>query len=120
MVAGRLLQTAPDQLDIVKGVVIDRGGQERVSLAELGRIAYYRGGDLPDDVHPEFRVTRSFRPVGDAHSYTNGLHATYLELDVETGFVRLLGYWVVEDCGTMVNPLLVDEQVRGGVAMGLG
>jgi len=119
-VAGRLLQTAPDRLDIVKGMVVDRGGQARVSLAELGRIAYLRGADLPDDVHPEFRVTRSFRPVGDAHAYTNGLHATYLELDVETGFVRLLGYWVVEDCGTMVNPLLVEEQVRGGVAMGLG
>lgn len=119
-VAGRLLQTAPAELDIVRGAVVDRGGRERISLAELARIAYYRGAELPDDVHPEFRVTRSFRPIGDTHAYTNGLHATYLEVDIETGFVRLLGYWVVEDCGTMVNPLLVEEQIRGGVALGLG
>ena len=119
-VAGRLLQTAPDALDIVDATVVDRQGQRRLTLAELGRIAFYRGAELPDDLHPEFSVTRSFRSIGDAHAYTNGTHGVHLELDVDTGFVRLLGYWVVEDCGTMVNPLLVEEQVRGGAALGLG
>ncbi|MDE1931141.1 MAG: xanthine dehydrogenase family protein molybdopterin-binding subunit, partial [Alphaproteobacteria bacterium] len=46
--------------------------------------------------------------------------ASYLEVDVETGFVKLLKHWVVEDCGRVVNPLLVDEQIRGGVVQGIG
>jgi len=45
---------------------------------------------------------------------------SYVEVDVETGFVKLLGHWVAEDCGRMINPMLVDEQVRGGVAHGIG
>ena len=48
------------------------------------------------------------------------MQACWLEVDVETGFVRLLKHWVVEDCGTAVNPLLVDEQIRGGVVQGIG
>ncbi len=48
------------------------------------------------------------------------MQASWLEVDIETGFVTLLKHWVVEDCGTVLNPLLVDEQVRGGVVQGLG
>jgi len=48
------------------------------------------------------------------------VQASWLEVDIETGFVTLLKHWVVEDCGTVLNPLLVDEQVRGGVVQGLG
>jgi carbon-monoxide dehydrogenase large subunit len=118
--AAPLLQRPASELDIVRGEVVDPAGAKRISLAELARVAYYRSGDLPAGLHPEMRVTRSFRAVGDAHAYTNGMHGAHLELDAETGFVRLLGYWVAEDCGVMVNPLLVDEQIRGGVAMGLG
>ena len=118
--AGSLLQSAPADLDIVDGRIVDQAGQERLPLAELAQMAYYRGADLPEGVHPEFSVTRSFRPAGDAHAYTNGVQGSYLEVDIDTGFVRLLGHWVVEDCGTMINPLLVEEQIRGGVALGLG
>jgi carbon-monoxide dehydrogenase large subunit len=53
-------------------------------------------------------------------AFTNGVQASWLEVDVETGFVTLLKHWVVEDCGRMVNPLLVEEQIRGGVVQGLG
>ena len=120
LVAGRIAGVPPERLDIVDGDVIDTGGRVVTNLGELARIAYYRGAELPKDLHPELRATRSFRPLGDAHAYTNGVHGVHVELDVETGFLRLLGYWVAEDCGTMVNPLLVDEQIRGGVAMGLG
>jgi len=52
--------------------------------------------------------------------FTNAAHACHLELDVETGLVKLLDYWVVEDCGTVINPKLVAEQTRGGVVQGLG
>jgi aerobic carbon-monoxide dehydrogenase large subunit len=52
--------------------------------------------------------------------FTNGIHASHVEIDIETGFVKLLRHWVVDDSGTIVNPLLVDEQLRGGVVQGLG
>jgi carbon-monoxide dehydrogenase large subunit len=50
----------------------------------------------------------------------NGIQASLVELDVKTGFVRLLKHWVVEDCGQVINPLLADEQIRGGVVQGIG
>ena len=53
-------------------------------------------------------------------AFTNGIQASYLEVDTETGFIKLLQPLVVEDCGTIINPQLVDEQIRGGVVQGLG
>ena len=53
-------------------------------------------------------------------AFTNGVQASWLEVDTDTGFVKLLQHWVVEDCGTIINPQLVDEQIRGGVVQGLG
>jgi aerobic carbon-monoxide dehydrogenase large subunit len=50
----------------------------------------------------------------------NGVQASYVEVDCETGFVKLLGQWAVDDCGRIINPLLVDEQVRGGIVQGIG
>jgi carbon-monoxide dehydrogenase large subunit len=52
--------------------------------------------------------------------FSNGAMASYVEVDPETGLVRLLGHWVVEDVGTILNPKLVDEQIRGGVVQGIG
>jgi carbon-monoxide dehydrogenase large subunit len=48
------------------------------------------------------------------------VQASYLELDPESGFIKLLGHWAVDDCGRVINPLLVNEQVRGGIAQGVG
>ena len=53
-------------------------------------------------------------------AFTNGVQGAYLEVDAETGFVTLLNHWCVEDCGTVINPQMVDEQIRGGIAQGLG
>jgi len=57
---------------------------------------------------------------GFPFAFTNGVQASHVEVDVETGLVKLLKHWVVEDCGRIINPLLVDEQIRGGVVQGLG
>jgi carbon-monoxide dehydrogenase large subunit len=53
-------------------------------------------------------------------AFTNGIQASWLEVDTDTGFVKLLKHWCVEDCGTIINPQLVDEQIRGGVVQGIG
>jgi aerobic carbon-monoxide dehydrogenase large subunit len=119
--AGAILQSSPAALDIRGGWIVDRtSGADRVELAEIGRVSYFRGDTLPPDIQPELMVTRHYQPRDYPFAFTNGIQASWVEIDVETGFVTLLKHWVVEDCGTVVNPLLVDEQIRGGVVQGLG
>ena len=119
--AGILLQSEPAALDIINGTIVDAANHtERMSLAELGRIAHFRVGDLPNEVQPTLMVTRRFRVKDIPYIFTNGIHGAYVEVDTDTGFIRLLNHWVVEDCGRMINPILTDEQVRGGAVQGLG
>ncbi|MGG5807641.1 xanthine dehydrogenase family protein molybdopterin-binding subunit [Falsiroseomonas sp. CW058] len=120
-VAGAMLQAAPGSLDIVMGQVVDREtGRERMPLGELGRIVYFRGDTLPKDLPRELVQTRHFITKDYPFAFTNGIQASWVEVDVETGMVKLLEHWCVEDCGRVINPLLVDEQVRGGIVQGLG
>ncbi len=120
-VAGQVLQANPASLDIVAGEVIEHAtGRPRLTLAEVGRLAYFRTDTLPPGFHPELTVVRHYVPQGQPFAFTNGIQASYLEVDADTGFVTLLGHWVVEDCGTLLNPQLVEEQQRGGVAQGIG
>ena len=120
-VAGVILQADPGALDVRNGQVVDAAtGTERMPLEELGRVAYFRPDTLPKDLQPEFMVTRHYVQKDYAFVFTNGMQASYLEVDVDTGFVTLLDHWCVEDCGTLINPQLVDEQIRGGVVQGIG
>jgi aerobic carbon-monoxide dehydrogenase large subunit len=120
-VAAAILQSAPAELDIVDGVVVNTdGGAARIELRELARIVYFRPDTLPPGVQPELMATRHYVPREYPFAFTNGVQASWLELDTETGFIKLLKHWVVEDCGTIINPQLVDEQIRGGVVQGLG
>ena len=120
-VAGVMLQADPATLDIRNAKIVDAAtGTERMPLEELGRVAYFRPDTLPKDLKPELMVTRHYVQKDYAFVFTNGMQASYLEVDTETGFVKLLNHWCVEDCGTVINPQLVDEQVRGGVVQGIG
>ncbi len=120
-IAGRILQTSPDALDIAEGAVIERAtGASRTGLGELAALVYFRSDTLPPDTQANLTVAHHFAPKGFPFAFTNGVHASLVEVDVETGFVKLLKHWVVEDCGRVINPLLVNEQVRGGVVQGLG
>jgi aerobic carbon-monoxide dehydrogenase large subunit len=120
-VAGSILQAKPETLDIRNGVVVDKEtGAERIGLDEVARIAYFRPDTLPPGFQAELVATRHYVPREYAFAFTNGAQASYLEVDTDTGFIKLLKHWCVEDCGTVINPQLVDEQVRGGVVQGLG
>jgi len=120
-VAGAMLQAAPDTLDLVNGEIVERkSGQSRMPLAELSRIVYFRGDTLPPDLPRELMQTRHFITKEYPFAFTNGVQACWLEVDVDTGMVQLLKHWCVEDCGRIINPLLVDEQVRGGIVQGIG
>jgi carbon-monoxide dehydrogenase large subunit len=120
-IAGVLLQSDPATLDIVDGVVVDAGTTNaRIPLSEIGRIGHFQVAELPNDVKPILSATRRFRLTDDLYIFTNGIHGAYVEVDVDTGFIKLLKHWVVEDCGRVINPMLADEQVRGGCVQGLG
>ncbi|MEL0013485.1 MAG: molybdopterin cofactor-binding domain-containing protein, partial [Alphaproteobacteria bacterium] len=120
-VAGQLLQADAKTLDIQNGMVVDRGtDNERIGLDELARISYFRSDLIPKGFQPELMATRHFVPREYNIAFTNGIQACYVEVDPDTGFLKFLDFWVVEDCGTVLNPQLVDEQVRGGVIQGLG
>jgi carbon-monoxide dehydrogenase large subunit len=119
--AARVLGRPAESLDLRGGEVVERdGGERHLSLEALARRAYFRPDLTPVDFTPELMVTRSFSQRAYGSVFSNGVHASHVEVDVDTGWVRLLRHWVVEDCGTVVNPLLVDEQIRGGVVQGLG
>ncbi|MEQ1647230.1 MAG: xanthine dehydrogenase family protein molybdopterin-binding subunit [Hyphomicrobiaceae bacterium] len=120
-IAAAMLQAHAGELDLVAGSVVDKAtGVERMSLAELGRVVYFRGDTLPKDLPRELMQTRHYTPKQYPFAFTNGVQACLLEVDIDTGIVKLLKHWVVEDCGTVINPMLVDEQVRGGVVQGIG
>ncbi len=119
-VAASILQTQPDTLDIAKGSIVGAGGDERMTLSELARIVYYRGNELPPDLKPELIATRHYRVTDFPFVFTNGAMAAEVEVDAEIGLIQVLNFWAVEDCGRVINPLLVDEQIRGGVVQGIG
>jgi len=116
-----MLQADPQTLDIRAGIVVDADtGRERVPLEEVARVVYFRPDTLPPGFQAEFVVTRHYVPRGWPFAFTNGVQASYLEVDVTTGEVTLLKHCCVEDCGTVINPQLVDEQIRGGIVQGIG
>jgi carbon-monoxide dehydrogenase large subunit len=120
-VAAAILQDEPDKLDIHSGWIVDAAtAQQRIELSEIARIAYFRSDTLPPGTQAQLSVAHHYAPQGYPFAFTNGVQACHLELDIETGMVKILKLWVVEDCGRVINPMLVDEQIRGGVVQGLG
>jgi carbon-monoxide dehydrogenase large subunit len=119
--AASILQADPKALDIRAGIVVDADtGRERMGLDEVARVVYFRPDTLPPGFQAEFVVTRHYVPRAWPFAFTNGVQASYLEVDIKTGGVKLLRHWCVEDCGTVINPQLVDEQIRGGIVQGIG
>ena len=119
--AGIMLQKDAEELDIVDGNVVDFGSTEaRIPLSEIGRIGHFQLGELPNDYQPVLSHTRRYRLQDSPYIYTNGIHGAYIEVDVDTGWIKHLKHWVVEDCGRIINPQLADEQIRGGCVQGLG
>jgi CO/xanthine dehydrogenase Mo-binding subunit len=119
--AAALLQTEPAALDIAGGCILDVDScSTRFSFQELAEMVYFRGYLVPQGIDPQFAISHQYRRTGSVFVPTNGFQASHVEIDPETGKITLLKHWVVEDCGRVINPLLLDEQIRGGVAQGIG
>ncbi len=121
LLAGHMLGALPHALDLRDGSVIEAvTGRELLPLAEVARTGYFRQDTLPAGFQPELSVVRHFVPAGRPFLITNGIHGSVVEVDTQTGMVALRKHYVVHDSGTVINPMLLDEQIRGGVVQGLG
>jgi CO/xanthine dehydrogenase Mo-binding subunit len=112
--AATMLEASPDDLELSDAVVGVRGVPERgIALADLARTLHERG-ELE-----RLRATHTFAPERPT-TFAGGAHAAVVAVDVETGTVCVERYAVVHDCGTVINPTVVEGQVQGGVAHGIG
>ena len=119
--AGSQLEAAPEDLVMEDGRIAVRGMPGRaLTLAEVAALASTPrpGYALPSGMDPGLEAA-AYVPVSQS-TYSSGAHAAVVEVDPETGTVTILRYVAVDDCGTMINPMVVEGQVHGGVAHGIG
>jgi carbon-monoxide dehydrogenase large subunit len=117
-IGAHLLQCDASEARCVAGKVIGRSGE--VGIEEIARVAHLRMEALPAGVDPLLSFTATYQPGIDTGVYSYATHAAAVAVDPETGMIELLDFAVAEDCGTMINPMIVDGQVRGGVVQGIG
>jgi carbon-monoxide dehydrogenase large subunit len=119
-IAGHMLEAAPQDLTIEGGRIAVRGAPGRaLTVADVARLAYRpAGGTLPEGVDPALEATQYYDPP--PATFSNGAHLAVVDVDPETGQVEIVKYLVVEDCGRMVNPMIVEGQTHGGVTQGVG
>ena len=118
--ASHMLEAAEEDLEIVDGEVRVVGApQLAVKLGELARVLKGAPGyGFPPDIEPGLEASATFRI--DRLAYTNACHVVEAEVDIETGGVRIVRYIALQDAGRRVNPLIVEGQVHGGIAHGVG
>lgn len=120
-IAAEILKVDKSQLTVKNGKVYDRlSNEEKIPLSEVGRVGYFRTDTLSKECQADLTVTRHYSQKDFPFIFTNGMQASYVEVDTQTGFVKLLKHWAVEDCGRVINPMLVDEQMRGAIVQGIG
>ncbi|HET7344148.1 MAG TPA: molybdopterin cofactor-binding domain-containing protein, partial [Methylomirabilota bacterium] len=118
-VAGVLLEAHADDIVLADARAGVRGAPDRaLGYAELARTVHFRSNAL-EGLEPSLEATVHYTNP-QAWTFTNGAHLAVVEIDVETGRVRVLRYVAVDDCGRIVNPALVEGQIAGGVAQGIG
>jgi carbon-monoxide dehydrogenase large subunit len=114
-----LLKTDVAQVEVRDSQV--RGPSGSVTLGEVARVWYLRPQDLPATVNPGgLEATVGYKPIRDSGTFSYGAHAALVAVDPEIGEVEILDYVIVEDGGKLVNPMVVDGQIYGGVAQGIG
>lgn len=117
-VAAHLLEAAEADLEFSGGAFRVRGTPEpSKSMAEVA-LATFTAHDLPEGVEPSLDAEATFDP--ENFSYPHGTHLCAVEVDTETGGVRIRSYVAVDDVGTVVNPQIVEGQLHGGIAQGIG
>jgi carbon-monoxide dehydrogenase large subunit len=117
--AADILEASADDLEITGGVISVKGSPVvQLPMAELARIVAQEPDRLPEGADTDLEVTQEYD--GGKSGWSGGTHVAEVEVDIETGLVTIGRYVVVEDCGLPVNPAIVEGQIRGGVAQGIG
>jgi CO/xanthine dehydrogenase Mo-binding subunit len=116
--AATVLQAAEEDLELADGRVRAAGTGKSVSLGELAGLANPLRGAVTPGTEPGLEATAYFGPERGVTA--NGVHAMVLEVDPDTAEIRILRYLVVHDCGRVINPMIVEGQIHGGVAHGIG
>jgi carbon-monoxide dehydrogenase large subunit len=118
-IGAKLLQARPEDVRLENGEVAGPAG--RIAVAEIARTWYRRPQDLPADVDPGgLEVTAGYKAKRDTGTFSYAAHAAVVAVDTETGEIEILDYVIVEDGGVLVNPMIVDGQIWGGAAQGIG
>jgi aerobic carbon-monoxide dehydrogenase large subunit len=118
-IGAHLLQCEVGEAHCADGAVIGPQGRS-VSIAEIAKVAYLRMDGLPSGVEPLLEATATYEPGISTGVFSYATHGAVVAVDPETGSIELLDFAVAEDCGTMVNPMIVEGQIRGGVVQGIG
>jgi carbon-monoxide dehydrogenase large subunit len=114
-----LLQTKRSEVRLEEGCVVGPSG--RIAVADVARTWYRRPQDLPNDLDPGgLELTAGYKAKRDSGTFSYAAHAAVVAVDPETGETEILDYVVVEDGGVLVNPMIVDGQIWGGAAQGIG
>jgi carbon-monoxide dehydrogenase large subunit len=117
VIAAGLLEASADDLEWTPGRFSVRGDPDKgITIAEIA-LATFAAHNLPDGVEPSIDADATYDP--DNFSFPHGTHLCATEVDTETGFVKIRSYVAVDDIGTVVNPMIVDGQVHGGLAQGI-
>ncbi|MFG1214434.1 xanthine dehydrogenase family protein molybdopterin-binding subunit [Xanthobacter flavus] len=118
-IGAHMLQARPEDVRLEAGRVIGPSGD--VTIQQVAHTWYRRPQDLPADVDPHgLEVTAGYKPVRDSGTFSYAAHAVVVAVDPDLGEVDILDYAIVEDGGTLVNPMVVDGQIIGGLAQGIG
>ncbi|MET7994540.1 xanthine dehydrogenase family protein molybdopterin-binding subunit [Amycolatopsis sp. NPDC005232] len=118
-IAGHLLEVDPADLEIANGVVQVAGAPNvHLGVEELAEVAHFRTHRLPPELRIGLSVVGEYS--GPNVTFNNGAHAAVVEIEEDSGLVHIVDYACVEDCGVLINPEIVDGQIRGGVAQGIG
>jgi carbon-monoxide dehydrogenase large subunit len=111
------LEAAAEDIEVADGKFSVRGSPDKgMALADVAGIAYI--GAVPENMEPGLEETTFYDPENFVFPF--GAHACIVDVDAETGKVRVTRYVAVDDCGRAINPMLIDGQIHGGVVFGIG
>jgi len=117
-IGAHLLQADVADTRLEDGMVC--GPSSKISIAEVAFAANARPDQMPAGMDPLLDVVATYEPTDSGGVFAYGTHAVLVAVDPDNGTTELLDYVVSEDCGTMINPMIVDGQVQGGIAQGIG
>jgi carbon-monoxide dehydrogenase large subunit len=115
-IAGILIEASAADIVLENGLARVAGTDEGVPIPEIARIAHHQSHRLEPGAEPSLRTRGSYDPAG---TFSNACHVAQVEVDLESGYVSLARFLVVEDAGVLINPMIVDGQVAGGVTQGI-